>query len=116
MNNDFSSIEKLVEFGLGLSVSQQMINTMNHAVNNMVVPGIDKTRENAVTKEFYAVIEKQQAGPFSPDELVQLIKGGKITKDTLMWTSGMSSWDFAHQIPDVNKLMLLSPPPIPEEK
>lgn len=115
MNNDFSSIDKLVEFGLGISVSQQMINTMNHAVNNMAVPGIDKKTDHAPHQEFYAVIEKQQAGPFSPDELTQLIKSSKITRDTLMWTPGMNGWSFAHSIPEVHKLILLSPPPVPEE-
>jgi hypothetical protein len=111
MNNDFSSIDKLVEFGLGLAVSQQMIGTMNQAVNRMAIPGIDKA--SSPQKEYYAIVDSRQAGPLLLAEVSQLINSGKITNETLMWCAGMSSWTFASGIPEVNKLLLLLPPPVP---
>lgn len=39
MNEDsFYSINRLVEFGLGMSVAQQMVQTMNTAMTDMQVP------------------------------------------------------------------------------
>ncbi|MDR1407366.1 MAG: DUF4339 domain-containing protein [Tannerella sp.] len=117
MNNDFSSIDKLMEFGLGLAISQQMISTMNHAVNNVAIPGLDKTRSDATSpqKAYYAIIDSRQTGPLLPGEVSQLIGNGKITKETLMWCAGMSGWTFASGIPEINKYLLLLPPPIPEQ-
>ena len=40
MENDFNSIDRLVEFGMGIAVAQQMVNTMNYAMSNMAVPGV----------------------------------------------------------------------------
>jgi hypothetical protein len=38
-DNSFFSINRLVEFGMGIAVAQQMVNTMNSAMTNMHVPG-----------------------------------------------------------------------------
>jgi hypothetical protein len=113
MNNDFSSIDKLVEFGLGLAVSQQMIGTMNQALDNMIIPGIGKN-PSSVQRGYYATVDNRVAGPLQPDEVSRLIERGKITNETLMWCAGMSNWTFASNIPEVNKFLLLLPPPVPE--
>ena len=40
MNDDnFFSIERLVEFGLGMGIAQQMVNSMNQAMKNVHIPG-----------------------------------------------------------------------------
>ena len=41
MSTDFSSIDRLIEFGMGMSLAQQMITTMNSAMNNMQVAGVN---------------------------------------------------------------------------
>ena len=44
MDNNFNSIERLMEFGMGMAVAQQMVNTMNYAMTNMNVPGVGTIR------------------------------------------------------------------------
>ena len=40
MNDDsFFSINRLVEFGMGMAVAQKMVNTMNKTMISMHVPG-----------------------------------------------------------------------------
>lgn len=56
--NDFSSIDKLVEFGLGIAVAQQMIKTVNHSIDNMRVAGVNNRVEGQIAK-FYAVVDGQ---------------------------------------------------------
>ena len=41
--NSFSTIDHLVEFGMGIAIAQQMVNTMNHCIGNMQVPGAGNT-------------------------------------------------------------------------
>lgn len=37
INNSFDSIDRLMEFGMGLAVAQQMIATMNHTMREMEI-------------------------------------------------------------------------------
>lgn len=107
MQNDFSSIEKLVEFGLGLGVANQMINTMNTAMAKMNTAGVD-CPVNHQEVRYFAVIDQAQAGPFAEAELVQLIKTGKVNSDTLVWRQGLSAWTMAGNFPETNRLILLN--------
>ena len=70
MENDFSSIERLMEFGLSMAVAQQMTATMNHAIANMSTPGAGIPIHNQV--EYFVIVDGTQAGPLSESELKQL--------------------------------------------
>jgi hypothetical protein len=40
MNEDsFFSMDRLVEFGMGMVIAQQMVKTMNQSITNMHIPG-----------------------------------------------------------------------------
>ncbi|MDL2221679.1 DUF4339 domain-containing protein [Parabacteroides sp. OttesenSCG-928-N08] len=111
-DNDFSSIEKLMEFGLSLAVSKQMIQTMNYSVQNMTMPGTVAVKPNMPTKSYFVVVEGNQAGPFTLEEITALIQEHKITTESLMWSQGMSAWTLAKDFPEILKIFLLQPPPI----
>lgn len=105
--NNFDSLDKLMELGLSMAVAQQMMNTMNHALNNMQVPGAGQPMQ-VPKMSLYAVIGSAQAGPFSEEELARLIAEGRLTAETLVWKSGMPAWVYAREIPEVNKLLMLN--------
>jgi hypothetical protein len=112
MNDDsFFSIDRLVEFGMGMSIAQQMVNTMNNAISNMQVPGSTLTMHPHL-QFYYVVIENKQSGPFTEQELTRLIIEKKITKETFIWKPGMSNWELAENVPEILKLVALAPPPI----
>jgi hypothetical protein len=112
MNEDsFFSINRLVEFGLGVAVAQQMVTTMNNAIANMHVPGAMNTMQSPSQQFYYAMIEGFQAGPFSEQELSRLIEQKKIVKETYIWRPGLSSWEIAEKLPEILKLVALAPPP-----
>lgn len=114
MSTDFSSIDRLVEFGLGISLAQQMVSTMNHTLNSALVAGVNggttgqQSMASACINKWYAAIDGKQAGPLSDSELRQLVSRHLITEQTLMWCPGMPAWKFAADIPPVNKLLLLN--------
>ena len=112
MNDDsFFSINRLVEFGMGMAVAQQMVNTMNSAMTNMHVPGSMNPMQTASPQFYYAMIDGNQAGPFSEQELSRLIAEKKIVKETYIWKPGLPKWEIAEKLPEILKLVALAPPP-----
>lgn len=111
-NNSFYSIDRLVEFGMGMAMAQQMVNTMNQSIQNMRVPGAMNQMHPPIPKQFHVVLEGQQAGPFNEQEMSRLITERKVCKDTLVWRPGMPSWQPIEKVPEVLKLVALTPPPI----
>lgn len=116
MNDDnFFSINRLVEFGLGIGIAQQMVKSMNHVMDNTQVPKLqDVGIFNA--RQYYVALDGKSAGPFSEAELSRLIAEGVIKKETLLWRLGMPKWDVPENIPDVLRLIALAPPPIPTKE
>ena len=120
MNQDnFFSINNLVEFGMGLAIAQQMVKTMNHSMVNMNVPGAAPAGAMPSVQEssslFYAVLDSKQAGPLSYQDISQLISGKRIVNETYMWKPGMSNWEIAEKIPEILKLVALTPPRLPKK-
>lgn len=112
MNNDsFFSLDRLVEFGLGMGVAQQMVNVMNQSMQNMYVPGSANTIPRAAPI-YYVALNGTQVGPLNDSEMMQLISQQKVTKDTLCWMPGMNGWQPIEQVPAVLKLIALTPPPL----
>lgn len=129
MPTDFSSLDKLVEFGLGVGIATQMMNTMNHSIAQTAVPGVginpglssnvNEVKDVAAPagvapkpqasaeKSYYIVKDERMAGPLSEHELGELVKKGVVSYDTFCWYNGLNSWKFAEDIPEVNKLLLL---------
>lgn len=106
MNNDFSSIDRLLEFGMSLAVAQQMVATMNHAIGNMAVPGAGAPIQHKV--EYFAVIDGAQAGPLTEEQFHDLVERGSITAESLIWHRGLTAWKQVKDVPEAHKWILLS--------
>lgn len=106
-DNSFSSIDKLIEFGMGMGIAQQMINTMNHSLNSMYIQKTNQSINQAKTT-YYAIIDNQQLGPLNEDEISSLIVTKNLTEDTFVWKSGMSGWKLAKNIPEIYKYIVLN--------
>ena len=112
MNDDnFFSINRLVDFGMSMAVAQQMVKTMNSAITNMHVPGTMNPMQTVSPQFYYIIIEGNQAGPFSEQELSRLIAEKKIVKETYIWKPGLPKWVIAEKLPEILKLVALAPPP-----
>ena len=84
-NNDFFSLDRLLEFGLGMGMAQQMINMMNHSMKSMYIPGSIQSMPQPITSMYYVAIDGQQIGPLNESELMGLVRDKKVSKDTLSW-------------------------------
>ncbi len=112
-DNNFNSIERMMEFGMSMSVAQQMMQTMNHAMSQMQTPQFKNVNVPVpVAKQFYALVNEMPQGPFTESELTSHIMAGSVQKSTMVWFQPMPSWMPAEQVIDVNKLFAMVPPPI----
>ena len=115
--SSFYSIDRLVEFGLTLGVATQMASSMNESLQAMQVPGArNPMQPNALAADqplFYVVLDNKPAGPLLPSELSRLISEGRVTRETYVWRPGMPGWQLAEDVPEVLKIVALTPPPIP---
>jgi len=117
MNEDsFFSINRLMEFGMSMAIARQMVDTMNNAINNMHIPGAMNSMQSIPQVFYHAMIEGKQVGPLSEQDLSRLITEKKIVKETYIWKPGLINWEIAEKMPEILKLVALSPPPFQKEQ
>jgi hypothetical protein len=68
----------------------------------------------AAAVQFYAAIDGQQAGPFDLNAIRQQAATGRISRQTLVWRPGMSSWTPAGDVADLANVVGGTPPPLPK--
>lgn len=113
-NNDFFSVDKLIEFGLGLGIAQQMVSMMNQSMQSMYIPGSYMAMPTiAFPENIYVAIANEAVGPLTSSEFNGLVKEGKVNKGSLAWLPGFGGWKTVEQIPELLKIIALSPPPLP---
>jgi uncharacterized protein (TIGR00266 family) len=68
---------------------------------------------------YYLALNGQQAGPFTSDQLVQMMRDGRVNASTLAFTQGMTQWTPVSAVPELVTLLTQSrtqaavPPPPP---
>lgn len=113
-DNSFFSLDRLVEFGLGVGVAQQMLKVMNESMQSMYIPGAQNPMPSVASKIYYVVIDGSPVGPLNDSELMQLIAQKRVDKSTLTWMPGMPAWKTIENVPEVLKVVALTPPPLNE--
>jgi hypothetical protein len=106
-------IDRLVDFGLGMGVANQMVGIMNQYMRTMDIPGSIQQLQRTVSPIYYVAIDRQPIGPLNDGEMASLIAQKKVTKDTLAWMPGMMGWQPIEQVPAILKIVALAPPPLP---
>ena len=71
-NDSFYSLDRLIEFGLGINIANQMIKVMNDSFQQMYVPGADNPMKQP-SSLFYVVVDGKQVGPLSESEMARLV-------------------------------------------
>lgn len=71
-----------------------------------------------LTVDWYYIGHYGQLGPLTREQIDELIEGGVITRETYVWKAGMSAWQLAGAVSELNPAFRLadpymSPPPPP---
>ena len=68
-------------------------------------------------QQYFIAVDGQQAGPFTTEQMPQLVQNGTLTMQTLVWKQGMPQWAAAQTLPELASLFAppagAVPPPIP---
>ena len=112
-DNSFYSIDRLVEFGMGMAMAQQMVRVMNETMQTMYVPGASNTISAPQSLTIYVGIEGKPLGPLNESEFTKMVSEKKVTCSTLVWMPGMTGWKPVDQVPDALRIIAIAPPPIP---
>lgn len=96
---------------LGGAMGNQMAGMMNQMAGAVNQP--QNTPPPLPVESFFIAVNGQQAGPFKTVELLQLISTNQITKETLVWKTGMTAWERAENVVEFATLFNQTPPPIP---
>ena len=86
--------------GMINNLGQQMQNNMN-------------TPPPPPTLNYMVSMNGQQSGPFSIQQLQQLVQQGQINTQTYVWKQGMSNWVMAGQVQELASLCIANTPPPP---
>lgn len=112
-DNSFYSIDRLVEFGMGIAMAQQMVRVMNETMQTMYVPGAPNTISAPQPLTIYVAMAGKPVGPLNENEFTQMVSKKKVTCSTLVWIPGMAEWKPLEKTPSVLKIIALTPPPLP---
>ncbi|MBQ9559017.1 MAG: DUF4339 domain-containing protein [Bacteroidaceae bacterium] len=115
-DQNFFSVDRLVEFGMSAAIARQMIGSMNQTMQTMYVPGsIQSMPQPAVPAPqpiYYLAVDGRQVGPLGDAEFARLVAERKVTPDTLGWMPGMQDWKPVQEIPAMLRVIALTPPPL----
>lgn len=112
MSDDLFSVDKLVEFGMGVAIANQMTSAMNKSMSHMNDSEPAKSSLD-IESMYYVVIGGKQEGPYSVSELSRLISEKIVVKETYIWKPGMDCWTTVENVEEVIRIVALTPPPIP---
>lgn len=93
--------------GTGLSVNQGMPQTIQQQAN---------TSSSPLVIQYMVLIDGQQSGPFSCQQLQQLKADHAIDESTFVWKQGMNNWEMIKNIAELSLLLQKTentPPPPP---
>ena len=96
----------MMGMGIGGAIGNQIGGMMGNLNQNSTPPPVPTT-------VFHIAINGQQSGPFTVEQLKQLVLNGQFTNNYHAWKEGMASWELANNIPEIAVLFNLIPPPPP---
>lgn len=114
-NNPGGAGSDMMGLGVGLSMAQQMAQTLNNAQQaqapnlNQAAPPIPNANV-----QYFVAVNGQQQGPFNLQAIDQMVKQGTLTRDMLVWKQGMPNWTKAGDVGDLTGIFGATPPPLPQ--
>jgi hypothetical protein len=78
-----------------------------------MMPGAGVAPPPMPTPAWHIAEAGASVGPFSSEQLAQAVAASRVTRETLVWSAGMSEWRAAGEIEALTGLFAASPPPLP---
>lgn len=109
--NEGGAVGNLMGAGVGLGLGAGLGNQMSYLSGNINTQGHQQYQMPPTL--YFVLIDNQQQGPYSLEQIKQLTEDVKINGKTLIWKTGLDSWKLITQIPETSVFFNQTPPPIP---
>jgi hypothetical protein len=96
--------------GMGGAMAQQVSGMMNNMQNSNIGHQNASTPPPIAPVLYHIALNGQQTGPYTLEQLKQLATSGQFTPQYHVWKSGMSNWELASSVGDLNALFHSFPP------
>jgi len=105
-NSDLSSMASM---GIGFAMADKLAQSFKNDNSTPKKDYIPAPYE----KMYYITKNNQPDGPYSIDEIEDMIKRNRLSKNSMLWSSGMENWESAKSFEELNSIYkFLTPPPI----
>ena len=58
---------------------------------------------------YHVLIDGAPQGPYEIATIDEMVRGGRIDRETYVWTAGMADWTFADHVPEIAALLRAAP-------
>jgi len=100
--------------GMGFAMAQQMASSLNNSTAQQ--PAATPAPPPIPTAQTYHfALGGAAAGPFTLTQIKEKIRRGEIDLNTLTWREGMSGWEAAGRLSELESLFVSAPPPLPPQ-
>ncbi|MBJ6611294.1 MAG: SPFH domain-containing protein [Candidatus Thiothrix moscowensis] len=95
-----------LDMGMGFAVANKMAEVLNKPAAAVPPPIPDSN--------WHVAVGQEASGPFGLQQLQHMVQSGQLTATTLVWQTGMASWQAAGEMAALQGLFSRqAPPPIP---
>lgn len=98
--------------GMGMAMGGMMSGMMQQNMQGQQSTGGQTPPPLPNQPIWFVGINGQQQGPFDHGTLGAMAAQGQVTRETLVWKTGMSAWTAAGQIPELASIFANIPPPL----
>ena len=112
-NNPGGAAGAGVGLGAGLAMGAQMVNSMTGGAGLGGGGGGAGGPPPIPSGGYHVAVGQNQTGPFEMGALQGQVAGGQLTRNSLVWKTGMAAWVKAGDVPELAPLFANTPPPIP---
>ena len=109
----------MASLSLGGAVARDTAGLMGDMIGSVTQPSRTTTPPPVPSPLYNVVIDGQSKGPFSIDQLKEMVLAGTINRQSYVWTQGMAGWERAGMVHELSAVLALhqsqTPPPIPPD-
>ena len=112
----FNPAAMMAGMAMGSTIGRNLAGNMDNMMGNINRQGGGQpfTPQPIPTVVYHVAVNGQAAGPYTIQALSQMVINGTLTRDSLIWTAGMSQWKKAGEIAELIGLFSQTPPPVPK--
>lgn len=105
----------MASIAVGGAIGQNIAGTMNGMMGGAAMP-MQPVPPPIPAAGYFAAVNGQATGPYNIAALMQMAAAGILTKNSLVWKQGMSEWQEAGTVQEIQSIFAGMPPVPPAEQ